>query len=243
MSLRKKSRIAPLQPPTLAPFPAWGGSKGAGRTGLAAKLVNLLKPQCNKFYICGKPLKFMETAPVFSRSKAALKYGALLGATSYLFSFLSQITQLGSVPGGGFLSFILIVLLVGLPMAIGVKKHREANGGFISFGQSYGTAFLIGLFGTIIITVLTFVVLQFAGESYKEQLDKQKYIVLAEQEQQGADDNAIKMTEQIFDYIATPTGASIIVVVSYIFWSAIVALVVSLIFRKEDPSSFGFPNS
>lgn len=35
---KKRSRIAPLQPPTLAPFLAWGSSKGAGRTGPAAKI-------------------------------------------------------------------------------------------------------------------------------------------------------------------------------------------------------------
>jgi len=29
-----KPSIAPLQPSTLAPFRAWGGSTGAGRTGL-----------------------------------------------------------------------------------------------------------------------------------------------------------------------------------------------------------------
>jgi len=29
---RKKAGIAPLRPPTLAPFLAWGSSAGAGRT-------------------------------------------------------------------------------------------------------------------------------------------------------------------------------------------------------------------
>ncbi len=36
--IKKRFRIAPLQPPTLAPFPAWGSSKGAGRTEPAAKV-------------------------------------------------------------------------------------------------------------------------------------------------------------------------------------------------------------
>jgi hypothetical protein len=86
---------------------------------------------------------------------------------------------------------------------------------------------------------VTFVSISVGFDDYQKELSIQKTEELAKLEDQGADENAIEITEKIFDLLLDPTVISAIIFVAFIIGSVIMALIVAAIYKKDDPNNFG----
>ena len=121
-----------------------------------------------------------------------------------------------------------------------IKQWRDkALGGYINYGKAFVQALLTGLFATVLLTLVTFVSISVGFDDYQKELSIQKTEELAKLEDQGADENAIEITEKIFDLLLDPTVISAIIFVAFIIGSVIMALIVAAIYKKDDPNNFG----
>jgi hypothetical protein len=125
-------------------------------------------------------------------------------------------------------------------MGMSIKQWRDkALGGYINYGKAFVQALLTGLFATVLLTLVTFVSISVGFDDYQKELSIQKTEELAKLEDQGADENAIEITEKIFDLLLDPTVISAIIFVAFIIGSVIMALIVAAIYKKDDPNNFG----
>jgi uncharacterized membrane protein YhaH (DUF805 family) len=182
----------------------------------------------------------METNTTVSRTKLILTWGGIMGAVIYLLSFIGRTAKLDGAPAWGIISFLISVAVVATCMGMAVKNWRDKGlGGFISFGKAFNTAFLTGLFATVLMCVLTLVVLSFMGDEFNKEMEDKKMEQIAKMEESGESDEAIEMTEKMFDLFTSLPMIIAMIVVMYTIGSAIMALIVAAIYKKENPNSFG----
>ena len=180
----------------------------------------------------------METNVTVSRTKIVLMWGAILGLALFGMSFID--TLLKGATAWGITSFLLKVLIFVSCMGMSIKQWRDkALGGYINYGKAFVQALLTGLFATVLLTLVTFVSISVGSDDYQKELSIQKTEELAKLEDQGADENAIEITEKIFDLLLDPTVISAIIFVAFIIGSVIMALIVAAIYKKDDPNNFG----
>lgn len=180
----------------------------------------------------------METNVTVSRTRIVLMWGAIIGIVLYGLSFIDRAFE-GST-AWSVVSFILKTLLFLGCMGMAVKQWRDKGlGGYISYGRAFGQALLTGLFATLLLTIITLVALQFVGEDYKKELETKKLEEIAKLEDQGADESAIEWTEKIFDWLVDPKVIAGLILVTFTIASAIMALIVAAIYKKDDPNNFG----
>lgn len=179
----------------------------------------------------------MESNVQVSRSKIVLMWGGIMGAALYGLSFVLRVSGLETVPA---LSFILNTIVFGACMSMAVKQWRDKGlGGYISYGHAFSTGLLTGLFATLITVVFTGIALSITAEEFQKEMDDRKLEQIAIMEDQGASDDQIEMTEKIFDWFNNPQVILTFILVLFAIGSAIMALIVAAIFKKDNPNEFG----
>ncbi|UPT65701.1 MAG: DUF4199 domain-containing protein [Sphingobacteriales bacterium JAD_PAG50586_3] len=182
----------------------------------------------------------METNTTVSRTKLILMWGGIMGAVIYLISFIGRTANLDGAPAWGLASFLLSVAVVATCMGLAVRTWRDKGlGGFISFGKAFNTAFLTGLFATVLMCLLTVLVLSFMGDDFKQEMADRKTEEIAKMEDAGQSEEAIEMAEQMFDLFTSLPMILAMIVVMYTIGSAVMALIIAAIYKKEDPNNFG----
>lgn len=182
----------------------------------------------------------METNISVSRTKLILMWGGIMGAVIYLLSLIGRVAHLDESPAWGFISFIISVAIVAVCMGQALKSYRAGLGGFITLGQGFLTAFLTGMVATVLMCLLTITVLTFMGEDLKKEMEDKKMEQIDKMEADGASEEAIEWTEKSFDFFANPVNIALMILVMYTIGSAIMALIMAAVYKKENPNPFGF---
>ena len=168
----------------------------------------------------------MENKP--SIFKYSLIYGVILGLALVIYSSLLYVTNLMFVQVLGYLSFVIIIVI----MYLGEKAYRDKGlGGSINYGQAFLTGLLIVVFASVISSLFTYLLytvidLDLVEKSLKFQEDKMiasgKYT-----------DQQIEFGMNMARKFTTPNRMLIMGILGSAFFGAIFSLLISIFIKKE----------
>jgi len=157
-------------------------------------------------------------------------YGLVTGGVLILLSLIINLFNIG--PKNPLVYFSYLILLAGIIW--GSKEYRDKiKGGFISYGNSLLSGFLIGMFAALISAIFTFIYVKFIDPGIVN-----KWLEIAEQTMteknpnmpQEQIDTAMTITEKFMK----PGWMLITGFIGQTFISFILSLIVSIFIKKED---------
>jgi len=136
-----------------------------------------------------------------------------------------------------YLSFISYLILLG-GIIWGSKIYRDNySGGFITYGKSFSVGFLVGLFGSILVSIFFFIFLKYIdpatfAEILENTLNKTELNILESNPDISDQDleQVLSMTEKFTTQFTVTAGVFIMYVIS----SVIFSLVASIFIKKEQ---------
>ncbi|HTX88202.1 MAG TPA: DUF4199 domain-containing protein [Bacteroidales bacterium] len=167
-----------------------------------------------------------------SVSMNALYYGILTGAASIVLALILYIAGLYMNRSLGYLS---LLLLIG-GMAWGTLEYRKNYlGGFISYGKSFTSCFMIGLFAGILGAIYMFIFARFIYPGFAQEiLDKAQQQML--EKNPNMSDSQIEIAMKYTRMFTSPVMMAVWGLLANVFFSVVLGLLVSIFIRKEDKS-------
>ncbi len=161
-----------------------------------------------------------------------LFYGAITGVALIIFSLIMFLLDLYLNKKVSWISYL--VLATG--MLIGTLEYRNKHtNGFMTYGKAFTACFWIGLFAGIIASVYMFVFAQFIHPGFvQELLDQARTNMLAAKPDMSEEqlEQAIGITAKFM----SPVMMSIWGIIIYALSSAVIALILAIFLKKEDPA-------
>lgn len=161
----------------------------------------------------------------------SLNYGLITGAVIIVYSLLLYIANLYMNKGLGFVAYVF--LLGG--MFWGTLEYRKKSmNGYMTYGQAFSSAFLIGLFAGIIGTIYMFIFVQYINPGMVNEIIEQTRVKL--QDQNLTEDQI----ESALDYtrkFTTPLMMTIWGLVAYTLISLVLGLLSAIFLKKPDPNA------
>ena len=195
----------------------------------------------------------MEQQPTTAR--AALKWGAISGIGSMIFTTIMYVT--GQVANGGLAWLGMIIPIAAMVMAMKefraqngsiifsersikrgdekITELRTQDGGFMSYGQGLGIGTLLSGVGGFLSGTYNYIYNEFVDPTLRQQiLDKTR----EELENRGIDDNQIDAAIEMSAKFSTPGITFALSMVMAILIGFIFSLIVSAIMKKDKPFDF-----
>ena len=198
-------------------------------TLILTNLRNVLVSLCTNGW---KPKTKNMSQQVVSPKQIMINNGVLLGGISVLIGVILYATNNHVQPHWsyavvGSLIFIAIVVL-------GIKKFKEANGGFLSLGQALkigiGIALISALFGLAWQLLMTNVL----DPDYADKiLDVQREQFLERQPDMSQEQ--LDKTMEMVSGFSSPIFGAAVQILGGLFFGFIVSLIAGLVMKKEDP--------
>lgn len=160
----------------------------------------------------------------------ALKYAVITALASFIFSLLVYLMNLYTTTWINYLAYI--ILLAGLIFTVRERRDKEL-GGFITFGQAFGTGFLFCIITALIGVVTSYVMIQYIAPEMVEEILK-----VSEQNmiEKGVPEEQIEMAMSWTRRFMTPLWMAIWSIVMTTIFGAILSLVVARIMKRENPN-------
>ena len=167
----------------------------------------------------------------------AIKNGVFMGVASILFTMILYFIDSSMIFGWAAWIGMLIPVYF---MWKATTEEKGINGGFLSFGEGFKAAFLAAVIGGLITQLFSYVLMNFIDPSLVDVLREQsveaaeKMIAMFGDNEEAAEAMREAMEEQDF----TPTlGKTLLGYLgSLVFPTAIIALIIAAITKKEDKS-------
>jgi hypothetical protein len=172
------------------------------------------------------------TAKKTSVAHNAMNYGAIVGVALVVISLVFYILN---VENSGIVAWIQFLLLVaGLVFSI-LSYRKNIGGGYINYGKSLGTGVLTGLFASIILGFYIYIFFQFIDkEAIGQIIAKTEEAMLNKKPDMSDDELETIMSMQ--RKFMTPIWMAIMSMMSFIFYSFLASLIISIFTRKTDKS-------
>jgi len=166
-----------------------------------------------------------------SAARVALKWGAILGLVSIVYSLILFVTDM---VGNSSLGFISILLSAG-GMILAMREFRTLNGGFMAYGQglSVGTltagisGLLSSLFSVFYTTVIDTGVMERMVNTTRDKL-----------EESGLSDEQIEQQVKFIQMFQSPGLTFAFGVIGAVIFGFLLSLVISAIMKKEKANVF-----
>jgi hypothetical protein len=169
----------------------------------------------------------------------AMRYGLIWGGAGIFLTLLGYLTNTDpQMPDTSTWAKILHII-VGYGIAIwavyaSIKTDRDAQlGKYISLSRCVGHGTLIGVYAGLLTGVFMLIFTWFIAPDYLEIL---KNAELAKAAAQGANDEALEMTESILSFFFNPISFAIMAVIVTVITGLIIGLIVGLIMKRERPA-------
>ncbi len=164
-----------------------------------------------------------------------MNYGLIQGLVSVGLALILYLTgnyNVGGQDTNWVYAVLNLVIVVTFPL-LAIRKARDLENGFISFGRAFSVGFQVILITAIINAVWLLVYTTSLEPGYQEVILQQNYEQMSEQGMTTEQvDNAIEMTKRF----TTPTFMSIFSILTTAFFGAIVALILAGVFQRKDPN-------
>jgi hypothetical protein len=169
-----------------------------------------------------------DAVPTVSLGKNALNYGLILGGISVVYSILLWVLgQFMNKP----LGYVGLLFTIGV-MFYGTKEYRDKHlGGFMTYGKAFTSNFLIGLYSAIIGTIFSFILFKYLDPKLIETI-KETAIDTAMQKNPSMSQEQL---ESSMSFFMSPIFITISALLGGAFFAAILALLVSIFHKKEQP--------
>src|SRR4030095_2135044 len=162
-----------------------------------------------------------------SAMSTAFKYAIITALAIFILSIILYITNLYLNQSASYISYL--VLLVGLVFA--VKNRRDKDlGGYITYGEAFKTGFLFSVITTIIVTVFSFIMMQFIATDMIDNILKTTEQRMIDK---GMTDDQVTMAMNFTRRLMTPGWLALIGVVFFTLVGLVLSLIVAAVFKKE----------
>lgn len=164
--------------------------------------------------------------------KPTVRYGLFDGATAIVWTMLMYVTELNRSDSSWIFNLVSLAILITF-MALCINQIKSEQGGYISFGNAFKSAFIVGLIGGLIGSVFMLVYVKYIDTGFIPfMMHKQELKFEEKGMDQEAIDNAMAMTGKMM----SPLWFFIWGIAGSLFVSAILALIMAGIMKKQDPT-------
>jgi hypothetical protein len=170
--------------------------------------------------------------------KPYLKYGLLAAGTGIIISMLTYLLGMDKTDAGQYIGWInAVVMIIAMIMVIKERRDKEL-GGYIEFGQAFGTATMTLLIAAAVTAVYTYFYMAVINPSMHD------YIIQKQQqgmEEKGLSQEQIDAAMNMTEKFMTPTMMSVFSFLMAMVLGMIIALIIAAIMKKPNPNPFGSP--
>jgi hypothetical protein len=161
----------------------------------------------------------------------AIQYGLALGVVFIIFDLILYIFK---APIDSWVRYLqYLIMLVFIIYAI-INYRNKYSKGFIKYGRSLLTCFLIALYAGIIFAVYKYLFLKFFDHSIVVQVKEFARHKIAEKG--NLDEDKVDQIMQMQKWVYTPFVLAMSGIINTAFWGIIFSIIVSLFIKKEDTS-------
>jgi len=174
----------------------------------------------------------MEELKENSFSKSAMFYGAIIGISLVLYTFIIYLVGLSTNRYIGFIQYIIIIGGI----YISTKKYRdESLKGYISYGRALGFGTLTIFFSSLIIGFFNYILYKFIDPSL---IDKILAVSEEAMTKQGLTDEQIDLAIEMTKKFTSPLFLTFSTIFGLSFMGFLFSLLTSAFVKKKD-ESFG----
>ncbi|MEM1135643.1 MAG: DUF4199 domain-containing protein [Bacteroidota bacterium] len=161
-----------------------------------------------------------------------IKYGIILGLFNIGYSLLLQLTGLAGEQSLGYLSFAFMIII----LVFAYREFKGYNDGFMKLGQGISLGMLIVVISSVFSSIFTYLYLKLVDDSMIQ--------MIADVTREEMMKNPNLSDEQIEQALAmtanftTPEMILVFGIIGGLFFGFLISLVMSLIFRKENPEVY-----
>ncbi|MFI5135863.1 MAG: DUF4199 domain-containing protein [Chitinophagales bacterium] len=165
-----------------------------------------------------------------SAFNVALKYSIITALATFIFSLIVYLMNLYTNSWINWISYI--ILLAGLIFTVKDRRDKDL-GGFISFGEAFGSGFLFCIITGVFSVILTMIMINFIAPDMIDQILK-----VAEQNMvnKGMSDDQVQLAMSMTKKFMTPAWMAVWVLIGTAFFGCILSLIVAAIFKKNSPN-------
>ncbi|MBS2213434.1 DUF4199 domain-containing protein [Carboxylicivirga mesophila] len=164
-----------------------------------------------------------------SVGKSAMTYGLYMGLALVVYSLIIYLVGLTGNKAAGWVSYIIIIAMLAFAM---MNFRDKVNGGYLRYGQGVGLGILTALYGGILSSIFTFILVKYIDPGVIEQIVNQ---AMEEAMAGGANEEALAMAEKMVRMFTSPIAMLLMGIVGSAFIGAIISLILAAIFKKEPP--------
>ena len=166
-----------------------------------------------------------------SINQYAMQYGLLLGIVMIIFDLVMYIFK---APMGSPLQYLNLVIIIAFIVYGSINYRNKHSNGYINYGKSLLTCFLIALYGGIVFAIYKYFFLKFFDHSMILKLKDFARQKIAEK---GAfDDDKIDQIMEVQKWVYTPFVLTVSGIINSAFWGLLFSLIISIFVKKEDNS-------
>lgn len=167
-----------------------------------------------------------------SPSLIMLKWGAIGGLLSFIFTLITKFTGLEDDFSEtlGWVSTIFTLIINVTILVLALREVREENDGFMSYGQGLGSSTLLGAIWGVVAGGFNYIYLQFIDQGV---VQKQLDLARERLEDQGLTESQIEDAEKITKMMMGPGVQFVMVVLVTIVFMFILGLIVSGVLKRE----------
>ncbi|UZR94242.1 DUF4199 domain-containing protein [Chondrinema litorale] len=167
-----------------------------------------------------------------SIKSVGVKYGLILGIFLIVYGLLLQVLDLAAEQSLGYLSFVFMIIM----LVFAYKEFKGLNNGYMKLGQGIGLGMFVFLISTICSNIFSYFYLKFIDDSMLQLI-----VDNAREEMSRNPDLTDAQIEQALSMTASFTTPEMIVVIGFfttMFFGFLISLIMSLIFKKDNPDYY-----
>ena len=187
----------------------------------------------NEMNIFVKLTKLKKMEDKVNSKNIILNYGLYLGIVGVIIHLILYAT--GSLLEyqwiNSLVSFVAMIALI----VIGIKTFKEANGGFISWGQGVKIGLGITMISAVITVVYTLLFMNVIDPSFQEQamaIEQQKWL------DSGMTEEQIESANAIAEKFQSPAIISAMILAFSAFLGFIVSAIAAAIMKKDEQEAY-----
>lgn len=160
-----------------------------------------------------------------------MNYGAMMSVGLIIIAVIQSLLHAEESTIIQMLNYFVIISIIFL----GTIKFRDSQNGFISYGKSFVSGFLISFIASLIFSIYTFINLTFIDVNGIERILK----MLEEQLlMQGTPDDQVEALMGLYRKFLSPVIMSIGSIFTYTFMGVLFSLIISTFVKKVDSKPF-----
>jgi hypothetical protein len=157
-------------------------------------------------------------------------YGVVLGASLIIFDLIFYIFNARIDSPLKYLNMIIVICVI---LFGTITFRNKQNNGYIKYGKSFLSCFLIALYGGIIFAVYYYLFVKFFDHSIIVNL---RNLAEAKLEQMNMPEEQVEKAREWQKKMIIPAALALGNILSISFWGAIFSLIISIFIKKEDNS-------